>query len=358
MDSKTILCFLTAVSLLTAGCGAEKATEIKPPLVKTECATYTGGGIETYSGQIKGRREANLSFQVGGEIEARLVEVGSFVSAGDVLMRINPRDVRQKLTQAQAQLTSAQAQMELSRVNLARYEELFAADAAPKSVLDQYRADYRARRAAYDSAVAAVNEAQNSLGYTELVAPADGIITQIRAEAGQVTAAGSPVITLMQTDEMEAEVYVPENRLAIAPVGTEVRVAFWANAAEVAGTVREVSPVADATRTYRLRITPESIPTGTEAGMTVNVTFNNGGDNTAELLLPLSAIFQADNNPKVWVVQEGKITAKPVQITAYRGNKVTVSGITPKDHVVVSGVGKLRDGQAVREELSAEVAAK
>lgn len=357
MIRKSVPGLLLIVALAATGCADKQAVELKPPLVKTQLAVPAEKATETYSGQIKGRRVANLSFQVGGEIISREAEVGSRVRAGDVLMRISPRDVRQKLTQAQAQIVSAGAQLDLAQTNLARYEELFAVDAVPEATLDQYRTTYRAAASNYDSAVAAANEAQNALGYTELVAPADGIVTQINAEVGQVAAAGYTVLTLMQTDETEAEVFLPENRLPLAPVGTAVRVNFWANGAEVSGVVREVSPMADAARTYRLRITLADVPAGIEAGMTANVVFTNNQSAAAGFILPLSAIYQTADTPQVWLVQNGQIAAQPVEILAYRGDNVVVTGIDAKARVVIGGVNKLRDGQKVREENTTEVAA-
>ena len=345
---------LIGLVLAASGCSSDSKAEIKPPLVKTQSAVPARNTVETFSAQIKGRREAALSFQTGGEIISRLVDVGSRVQAGDILMTISPRDIRQKVVQSQAQIASSQAKMELAQTNLSRYEELFAAAAVPEAVLDQYRMNCRAAEAAYQSALAEGREAQNALAYTELVAPSAGVITQITAEAGQVVAEGHTVMTLMQTDEMEAEVFLPENRLDIAPVGKEVRIRFWTNSADVPGIVREVSPMATEARTYRVRVTLWDIPAGVEAGMTAQVDFPDSQQETSGCLLPLSSIYQTGEEPQVFLVQDGKLSAKPVKILAYRGNTVEVRGLNPKEHVVVSGVYKLQAGQTVREEHEEE----
>ena len=349
MSKNLILCLIMSLAIITTGCNNNQAVDIKPPLVKTQTVQSADTASETFSGQIKGRREAALSFQVGGEIVSRQVDVGSRVRAGDVLMALNPRDVNQKVTESEAQIASARAQLELARTNLYRYEELFAAAAIPEAVLDQYRTNYRAAEAAYQNALAVGNEAQNALGYTELTAPADGVITQITAEAGQVVAAGQSVMTLMQTSEIEAEIFLPENRLDLAAVGKEARVRFWANSNEVQGVVREIAPMAGNARTYRVRVTLLTIPEGVEAGMTASVIFPNSGKNG--MLLPLGAIYQSGDTPGVWLVRDGTVSLKPVKILDYRENNVLVEGLNTSDHVVISGVHKLQAGQAVREEI-------
>lgn len=349
MNKNLCLCLMLSLAVITTGCGSDKVAEIHPPLVKTKTVQSADAASETFSGQVKGRREAVLSFQVGGEIVSRPVDVGSRVRAGDVLMTLNPRDVRQKVTESEAQIASAQAQLELARTNLFRYEELFAAAAIPEAVLDQYRTNYRAAEAAYQNALAVGNEAQNALGYTELTAPADGVITQITAEAGQVVAAGQSVMTLMQTSEIEAEIFLPENRLDLASVGKEVNVRFWANPTEVRGIVREIAPMAGNARTYRIRVTLPTVPDGVEPGMTASVIFS---DNEKKgMLLPLGAIYQSGDTPGVWLVKDGTVSLKPVKILAYRENDVLVEGLNTSDHVVISGVHKLQAGQAVREEI-------
>ncbi len=343
------LFMILSLAVLTTGCNKNQAVDVKPPLVKTQTIQAADSASETFSGQIKGRREASLSFQVGGEIVSRPVDVGSRVRAGEVLMTISPRDVRQKVTESEAQIASAQAQLELARTNLRRYEELFAAAAIPEAVLDQYRTNYRAAEAAYQNAVAIGNEAQNALGYTELTAPADGVITQISAESGQVVAAGQTVMTIMQTSEIEAEIFLPENRLGLAAVGNEARVSFWANPTEVRGIVREIAPMAGSGRTYRVRVTLLTVPEGVEAGMTASVVFPGSGK--SGMLLPLGAIYQSGDTPGVWLVKDGTVSLKPIKILDYRENSVLVEGLHTNDHVVVSGVHKLQAGQAVREEI-------
>ena len=209
---KSISIILLGLQLLT-GCGDEEIVKETIPLVKTQRVGEANVSAESiYSGVVKGRYETNLAFQVGGQIMSRNVEVGSQVRAGEVLMTINPRDVVQQTNQAEAQVSSAKAQLDLATSNLNRYRELFSEGAIAASVLDQYQTSYDSAVAAYDNALAAAAQSQNSLGYTNLVADFDGVISAINVESGQVVAAGQTVATLVRSGELEVAVNIPESK--------------------------------------------------------------------------------------------------------------------------------------------------
>ena len=357
----SLLCILTLL-LSLAGCGSEETAEEKDPLVKTQTVSLGASGAEgTYPGTVKGRYETNMSFQVGGRILQRYVQAGDQVHAGDVLMSIDTRDVQQQANQANAQVSAATAQLELARSNLRRYSTLHSQDAVPASVLDQYQTAYDAAQASYEQAVAAANQSQNAMGYTNLVAASDGVISAVNAEAGQVVAAGQTVATLVQSQELEVEINVPESRIANLSIGQEASCAFWSlNDQKVAGTIREISPMADKTAgTYRVRISLPQPPQGLYLGMTAtigisgNSTVGNqpaqeGNNNFA--LLPLSAIYQTGEQPNVWLVDKDNLTLslKPVQVESFGKDQVRVQGLSQGDIVVTAGVHKLREGTKVR----------
>jgi RND family efflux transporter MFP subunit len=346
--------------LTAAGCGNSKPAADKAPLVRTMQAG--SGSVEaenSYSGTVRGRYETNMSFQVGGQIIVRNVQVGSPVRAGDVLMVIDARDVVQKANQGEAQVSSARAQLDLAQKNLSRYSELFQENAVPAATLDQYQSSYDAAFAAYQNALAQAAQGHNAMGYTNLTAGANGVVSAINAEEGQVVAAGQTVLTLVQTNELEIEINVPENRVADAAVGTPVTVNFWALKGKADGVIREVAPMADsAARTYRVRVSVPAPPAGMQLGMTASVSFAKplNETDTAEVpagtaVLPLAAIYQNSDTPQVWVVgDDSTVSLKSVTVEDFGDNQVLVHGLDPTDQVVTAGVHKLREGELVRTE--------
>ena len=332
--ARSILTLLLAGLLVSAaGCGDTPPEKVKPPLVRTErVETNEAAHAVNYAGIVRGRYEKNLAFQVGGRVIARAVNVGDRVEAGAPLLRLDASDIVQRSRQADAAVDAAKAQLDLAAANAARYRELYAAEAVPAAVLDQYETAYGAAAASYRQALAQAAEGHNAVSYTELLADAPGVISAVAAEAGQVV-----------------EIAVPEDRLADVPPGKEVAVSFWAlGAGVVSGTVREVAPMADAvSRTYRVRVSVPAPPAGMALGMTANVAV--GRARTLAVRLPLAAIYQTGGKPSVWLVgADNKVFLQEVAVDGYDSNDVLVRGLPDGALVVTAGVHKLREGDEVR----------
>ena len=342
-------------ALILGGCGSDQTAAEPDQLVKTmtvgQRSDSTAG---TYSGTVKGRYESKLSFQAGGRITARNVQLGTRVKAGDVLMSIDPKDVMQAVNQSQAQVDAAAAQLQLAEANLKRYKELYSSDAVSAADLDQFQTAYDRAAAQYNQAQAGQQAQANQLAYTQLTADADGVIAAVSAEVGQVVPAGQPVVTLVHDGDLEVTINVPENKLADFPVGKAVAVSFWAlQNQNVSGVVREVAPMADpVSRTYEVNIALPNPPQGLQLGMTASVA--NAGEEQAAadaVVLPLSAIYQTGSTPQVWVVGKDKtLTLQNVSVETFGDNTVKVTGLRKGDIVVTAGVHKLRAGEKVRTE--------
>ena len=344
---RALFCLLMILCLpLAAGCGSEQAVEQKAPLVKSMTVGATDGASSaTYAGTV--RERAPMTDRVARDRQS----VVHRVSAGDVVVVMDAKDVAQKANQGDAAVASAKAQLNLAQSNLARYSELYNEAAVPAAVLDQYQTQYDAAFAAYQNALAEAAQGHNALGYTNLIAGADGVISAMSAEEGQVVAAGQTVATLVQTGELEIEINVPENHLADVPVGREVTVDFWALSGQAAGTVREVAPMADsAARTYKVRISVPNPPDGMELGMTASVHVTGAvAANDEGYLVPLAAIYQTGGTPEVWVVSDdGTVALRPVTVEQFDDNQVRVHGVAAGTTIVTAGVHTLREGQEVR----------
>lgn len=357
ISGKTLLsAVVIAVLVMSAsGCGQKETAKEEAQLVKvTQVGAGDASSEGTYAGTVRGRYESNLSFQAGGRIISRNVQLGSVVHSGDVLMTIDPKDVQQAVNQSQAAVSSAQAQLALATSNLARYQQLYNQDAVSASVLDQYQTAFAQAQAQYNQATASQQAQQNQLGYTQLTADADGVISAVNGEIGQVVAAGQTVLTLVHSNDLEVQINVPENQIQNFPIGKAVTISFWALQNQQAnGVVREVAPMADSTsRTYKICVTVLNPPDGMQLGMTSSVT------NTAETaalaetyVLPLAAIYQTDDQPQVWVVGKDKtLSLKKVNVEAFGDDSVKVSGLSKGDVVVTAGVHMLSEGQTVRTE--------
>lgn len=344
---------IALLALFLVGCGDDQAAPPPPVTVKTLTVSLGPAADPTvYSGSVRGRYESRLGFQVGGKIMARRVDLGSSVIAGQVLMEIDPKDIEEDVRAAAAQVDTAKARLGLAEVDFRRYERLYKDGSASKSQYDQYQTAYEAALETRKQALAQYNQSLNGLEYTRLTADADGLISELSAEVGQVVAAGQIVATLVRSGALEVEITVPENRIAGLRLNEEARISFWAlPELSLSGRVREIAPMAEAaTRTYPARVSLTDPPGTVQLGMTASVVLNDSGAASEPVaLLPLSALYQTGSEPQVWLVKGGKVHLQVVVLGAYVDNQVTVTGgLTDGDVVVTAGVQKLSEGQEVR----------
>jgi len=339
------------LAILLAGCARTEPVKEEAPLVRTQKMQLNGNGQSSgYPGEVRGRYETQLAFQVSGKISKRNVELGSVVNAGDVLMEIDAKDIQQTVNITSAQMASAESQLNLAQSNLERYRKLFEQGAVSRAQLDQYENAYEVAAAAVRQTAAQYTQGANQLGYSALVADSTGVIAAVNAEAGQVVSAGQIVLTLVKDGEREIEISIPENRIEDLRNAQQIRVTFWALPdVTVEGKVREISPVADKiTRTYKARISLQNPPAGVNLGMTANVAIASAGSRQA-VYIPIAAIYQTGDTPGVWVVANETVSLRPVKVGAFGDGQIQVlEGLQDGDVIVTAGVQKLREGQKVR----------
>lgn len=321
------------------------------PIVRTiTVGTNDSANTSVYPGAVHGRYESNLAFQVGGKINARFVNLGDKVKAGQVLMTLDPKDVSQNVEATNAALAAAVSNQRLAQANAERYRQLYAQGAASKLALDNYNTQLDAANATLRQAQAQANAAGNQMDYTQLKSDADGVVAALTGEVGMVTGAGAVMATVVRDNEQEIRINVPESALGRLKIGQEATVSFWAlEGTSVKGHIRDIGSMADATtKTYRVNVALDAMPATVKLGMTAKVSFNEGNTN-ANLVIPASAIYKTDNKTQVWLVKDNHAILQPVTVAQYKGNDVEISsGLKNGDVVVTAGISKLIHEQEVR----------
>ena len=340
-------------ALLLGACGREPAPPeaARPVLVVTPSDAAQSDAL-AFAGEVRAREESPLSFQVGGQLVRRLVDAGARVRRGQVLAEIDPGDLRLQAQSAQAQLAAAEAEYARARTDRARYAQLVDQQLVSRSTMDAQDAAYRAAQAQLNSVRAQAEVAGNQAGYTQLLAPRDGVIASRQAEAGQVVAAGQTIFTFAGDEGREVAIALPESRIAAFSVGQRAWIELWNRpGVRLPGTLREIAPAADAqARTYAARVAvDDSAREGLELGQSARVHFElTDGD---ALRVPLTAIQPGvDGGKAVWVVdpQTRTLRSVPVETGAFGAQTVPIlKGLAPDALVVAAGGHLLREGQAV-----------
>ena len=344
---------LMALAAALAACSKQEAQAPAPrPVIAQVASAKHAEGANVYSGEVRARYENDLAFRVGGKVVARFVDVGATVKKGDQLARLDPQDAQLNVESARQALAAAEADHVLAKAELERYRELRAKQYVSQAVLDARESTFNTTKARLEQARAQAQVARNQSSYTTLVAEADGVITAVNVEAGQVVSPGQPVMRFARPEEKEVAINVPETRLGELRDAREILISVWAAPDKpYLGRVREIAPNADAaTRTFAAKISFAQPDAAVKLGMTANVAL---GDRTGGevITLPLTALTQVEGKHAVWVVDPhtSKVNLRPVVIGAYREDGVSIrDGLRPGEVVVTAGVHKLLPGETVR----------
>lgn len=153
-------------------------------------------------------REAVLSTKLMASVTEVLVKEGDVVRAGQLLARLDARDVNAKAEQVAASVQAAEAQQAQAAAHVARMRALFADDAAPKSMLEQAEAQFAQADAGLRAARAAGAEVKAIGSYAEVRAPFNGRVTQRFVDPGAFAAPGTPIVTVQDDSQLRLTAHV------------------------------------------------------------------------------------------------------------------------------------------------------
>src|SRR5690606_32487658 len=244
------------LALALVGCGGEPAAEApRPVLVMHPEAGGDPAGL-SLAGEVRAREDSPLAFRVGGKLLRRTVGAGDRVRRGRLLAVCGPGGRWRQARAAQAQLAAAEGQWQRASAGRERYAALADEQLVSRSARDAQEAAYAAALGQARAARANLDAARNQVAYSQLRAPADGVIAARQAEAGQVVAAGQPVFTLAANGPREVAIALPESRIHAFAVGRPAQVELWnEQGRRLPGRIREIAPAADpVTRTYAARV--------------------------------------------------------------------------------------------------------
>jgi membrane fusion protein, multidrug efflux system len=356
---KKIALILT-VGLILSAC--EKAAEPTPP-PRPALVALVGKSAANNAmilvGEVKSRFESNQGFRIKGKIIERKVDVGSAVKKGQLIARLDASDTNLGAAASMADVRVAEANYALAKSDVERQRVLVDKKFVSQSSLDRFETQLKTADARVNQAKAQAAVSGNQSRYTALTADRDGVVTQIRAEPGQVVDAGEMIVQVVDTKQIEVLVAVPESRMAKLKVSDEVAVKLWASQANnqektYAGKVREIAPAASsATRAFDVRVTINEPDEAVKLGMTAGVRLAEAAAD--EIIIPSSALTQINGKSAVWVIdKKGIANIREVTAGQYTENGVMItSGLQSGEMVAIAGVHTLMKGQKVSPKLEA-----
>ena len=406
------LLLVAALSLLASGCGRSAESKNKqaaasptPEVVQVSTAAAIMRELPRYTeatGSLAADEQTDVASNVSGRVVAVVVDLGSYVQRGAVLVRLDDADARLRLTQLQAQAQQAQSavrqaeariglrpgqafdvnrvaevgaarvSLELAEKQLRRFERLIESGDVSRAAYDQQRAQrdglqqqYEAAqqaarqnyagiataRAAANAAEAQVAQARKAVSDVVIHAPISGYVADRPADVGEYITPSSKVATIVRTNPLRLRIDIPEQLIGSISPGQGVSVITSAYADRAfAGRIARISPnVTAASRTLTVEAEVENGEGLLKPGQFATVRISQPAG-TPAVLIPARAVRTEQDTSRVFVIKDGRAQERVVQLGQSEGELVEVrNGIAADELVATSGVEMLKDGAAVRQ---------
>jgi multidrug efflux pump subunit AcrA (membrane-fusion protein) len=415
-----LLSLTLIIALLGLGalaCSGSKAQSNKAATTTTTTTTTTAEAVVVTTapaitrslprffeatGSLAGNEQTDVAPAVAGKVIAVGVDLGSYVQRGAVLVRLDDRDARIRLEQAEAQVTQAQATvrqaeariglkpgqnfdpervaevgaarvaLELSEKQLRRFERLIESGDVSRSSYDQQKAQRDQLQQQYESALtvarqnyAAVQTARAAVASARtqietqrkaiadavVTAPISGYVADRPADLGEYVTTSTKVATIVSTNPLRMRIDIPEQAISSVQVGQGVSVNVSAYPdRSFSGRVARISPNVTATsRTLTVEAEIENGDGALKPGQFATVRIQQAA-NAQAVLVPARAIHTEGTSSHLFVIKNGRAEQRQVQLGQAEGDLVEIrSGVAADEQVATSNIEQLSDGIAVRQ---------
>ncbi len=344
------------------------------------------------SGEVKPKKNVNISSQIAGRVIKIWVEEGQQVKEGDILLKLestqyeaNADRDRAQIQSLRADLIRAEAVKNRDEGFYERQKKLFDAKLISTETLESAKADFEISKANYDAIIFQIRQAQASLQSTldilkktEYYAPISGIITSLRVEEGETALVGTMnnpgtvLMTIADLSVMEVEVDVDETDVVGVKIGqpSEVKVDAYPDET-ISGSVTEIGSSAirsitavDESRDFKVVVTLENPPPNLKPGLSASADIIIA-QKEGVLAIPISALVLKENSPGgtetgrnqeegVYIAQDGRAKFVPIKKGIMGEMMIEIqSGLEEGQDVIVgpySALRLLKDGALIKAE--------
>jgi multidrug efflux pump subunit AcrA (membrane-fusion protein) len=382
--------------VMAAGCSGTSSSNAsaaeKPDARDVQLATVTEARLDrtiVVSGDLAAEEQAVLSMKVPGRLESLSVDLGSSVTAGQTIARLESTDYRLRVAQAEAAFRQARARLGLgiegsdevqpqqvgvvrqakaimdeAHLTLGRVRTFVERGLAPRAELDSAEAAFTVAESRYQDALEEVRSrqallsqrrselelAKEQLSASVLSAPFAGRILDRPAAPGQYVAAGTPIATLVRVHPLRLRVEVPERSASSVRLRQPVRVGVEGEEGTFTGVVSRLSPaISSENRTLLVEAEIPNDPPRLRPGSFARAEIVVEAGAPA-LVIPYGCVVSFAGVDKVFIVEEGKAVERRVRLGQRQGEFVEIQEGLARGSAVIAQPGTLVAGEAVRVE--------
>ncbi len=329
---------------------SQPVAQVRVTVVHPEKASIM---IPMLPGQTEAYTNAPIFAQTSGYLKNWYFDIGTKVTAGDVLAEIDAPEVDQELAQARAQLKVAQAALHLAEVTWRRNQDLFNRKVISSQDYDTATDTYRENQAIVAADQANIDRLEALEAFKIVRAPFTGVVTTRNTDIGDYIPAGSgnQLFRMQQTSPLRVYVNVPQAFADLVKIGAEADLTLdefpgRKFGGRVTNTARAIDPTSRALQT-ELQLPNENgeLFAGAYALVTLRV-----NDNTGILTIPSNALLFRSEGAAVGVVDaDGKVQVRKITINLDHGDKLHISqGLSVADQVIVNPSDNLATGMTVK----------
>jgi len=285
-------------------------------------------------GRTAPARTIDIKAETNGRIVAIGAERGRQVSESEIIVRLDLRDRRARLAEAEASVkefeTSYNAQLKLQR--------------------DGYVSETQMAEtiAKLESAKTELKRAKLDLEYMTIRAPFDGVLSTREVEVGDFVRAGDTIGSFVDNTKLIVAASLAEQDAQLVSVGDEAK-AILVTGQEVTGKIRFISPVADqATRTFAVELEVPNPEGSLPAGVTAEIRIT-GGTVMAQKISPSLLNLETDGSIGIKTLDDqDRVVFNPVEIARSQTNGIWVTGLPETARIITVGQGYVLAGQTVK----------
>ncbi len=318
----------------------------------------------TVVGNLIGAATVEVVPKVSGRLQTISVRLGDAVRKGQTLAKVEDREIREQVRQAEASfevsaatIRQREADLKFAETNLDRSRNLFQRQLLPKQTLDDAEARYQAAvaqldlaRAQFQQARARLDELQITLSNTSILSPVDGFVAKRNLDPGAFASQNSPIVAVVDISTVRMVANLIERDARRVDTGTAAAVEVDAYPGErFSGRVARVAPVFDpTTRTAEMEIEVPNRSGRLKPGMYARVNLIVG-ERVNALVVPRNAVVDIEGKRGVFVPQQNRASFRPVQTGLQDENRVEITGgLGDGVQVITTGALALRDGDPIQ----------